>query len=189
MKLSIFSFVGVMALVLAGIGRAEDAATADLRRQVEELQTKLSLSEKAEELLVKEIEDLRKENAKLKGTAEPVNPAAEADQFRVGVVWVGEARINGKTGRWAVSISERDGQKFKGAVAMQGPDGKKAEVPVSGTAPSKGDGLVVLESPLVGRAKVFMRGRLSNGEIALALSATNRMGDKSFGSATLRPKN
>lgn len=181
-------WVGCLAACLAtGSARAQDGDT-DLRRKVDELEAKLRLAEETVDILEKETERLRAENAKLKG--EEARPAAsDSDPFRVGVVWIGEAKSGDKTGRWAISIAEREGNKFSGVAAIVGPDGKKAEVPVTGTAPDKGNGLVVFETPLVGRAKLFMRGRLVNGEIALAFSGTTRLGEKMFGSATLRPKN
>ena len=175
------------AFLAAGPARAQDAP--DLRRKVDELEAKLRLAEETVDLLEKENVRLRDENAKLKGGEPKSADASDSDPFRVGVVWVGEAKTGDKTAQWAISVSERDGNKLSGVSAVIGPDGKKAEVPFSGTAPAKGDGLVVLESPLVGRAKIFMRGRLVNGEIALAFSGTSRLGEKVFGSATLRPKN
>jgi len=181
-------FIGCLfSFVVGGAARAADNP-ADLRRQIEELETRLKLAEQSIELLEKEADTLRAENAKLRKES-PAAPANEMDPFRVGVVWVGEAKSNGKSGKWAISISEREGTKFSGVAAFLRPDGQKAEVEVSGKAPRDGNGLVVLESPLVGRAKMFMRGRLVNGEIALAFSGTNRLGEKLFGSATLRPKN
>lgn len=185
--------VGCLAVCLAacvdsGPAQAQDGS-ADLRLKVDELEARLKLAEQTVDILEKETERLRAENARLKGAEAKPTTSSDEDPFRVGVVWVGEARSGDKTARWAISISERDGNKFSGVAAIIGPDGKKAEVPVSGTAPENGNGLVVFESPLVGRAKMFMRGRLVNGEIALAFSGTSRLGDKLFGSATLRPKN
>jgi hypothetical protein len=175
------------AFLVAGSARAQDAP--DLRRKVDELEARLKLAEETVDILEKENVRLRDENAKLKGGEPKPTAASDTDPFRVGVVWVGEAKIGDKTAQWAISISERDGKKLSGVSAVIGADGKKADVPFSGTAPAKGDGLVVLETPLIGRAKMFMRGRLVNGEIALAFSGTTRLGDKLFGSATLRPKN
>jgi hypothetical protein len=175
------------AFLAAGAARAQDAT--DLRRKVDELEAKLKLAEETLDLLEKENVRLRDENAKLKGGEPKPADSSDNDPFRVGVVWVGEAKSGDKVGQWAISISERDGNKLSGVAAIVGPEGKKSEVPVSGTAPAKGDGLVVLETPLVGRAKIFLRGRLVNGEIALAFSGTSRLGEKFFGSATLRPKN
>jgi hypothetical protein len=181
--------VGCLAVCLAsGAAHAQDGA-ADLRLKVDELEARLKLAEQTVDILEKETERLRAENARLKGGEPKPMTSSDADPFRVGVVWVGEAKSGDRTANWAISISERDGNKFSGVAAIVGPDGKKSEVPVSGTAPEKDNGLVVLESPLVGRAKMFMRGRLVNGEIALAFSGTTRLGDKLFGSATLRPKN
>jgi hypothetical protein len=174
--------------VVSGVTWADDSP-AELRRQVEELETRLKLAEQSIELLEKEADALRAENAKLKKEDVSSGPKNEADPFRVGVVWVGEAKTNGKVGKWAISISERDGTKLSGVAAVIRPDGQKIEIEVSGRAPREGNGLVVLESAVVGRAKMFLRGRLVNGEIALAFSGTNRLGEKTFGSATLRPKN
>ena len=189
MKYSIVLVAGCLMTSLAcGAVKAEEEVT-ELKRQVAELEARLNLAERTVELLEKESEMLRAENAKLKGEAAPSSTADDSDPFQVGVVWVGEAKAAGKSGKWAISIAERDGSKLSGVAAIMSPDGKKFEIPVSGTAPVKGNGLVVLETPLVGRAKIFFRGRLLNGEIALAFSGTTRLGDKMFGSATLRPKN
>ncbi len=57
-----------------------------------------------------------------------------ADPFRVGVTWVGEAKAGNRTAKWAVSISERDGQRFSGGMVTVAPNGDKFEMPISGTA-------------------------------------------------------
>ncbi len=189
MKTLILLFVTCSTVLFAcTVSASDDTDVADLKRQISDLETRLGLAEKSAELLEKEIELLRKENAQLKGE-ERTSQAEEIDQFRVGVVWVGEARTGGRIAQWAVSVSERSERRFSGVVAIVAPDGKKSEFPVSGTAPATGNGLLVLESPLVGRAKLYMRGRVANGEAALAFSGTTRLGDKILGSATLRPKN
>lgn len=176
----------LLAVLVCGAAQAQEGA-ADLKGQIDELETRLKLADELVELLQKETETLRAENAKLKG--EETSAATDSDPFQVGVVWAGQAKTAGNTARWAISIAERNGNKLSGVVAVVGPEGNKNEFPVSGTAPAKGNGLVILESPLRGRAKIFLRGRLINGEIALAFSRTNRLGEKSFGSAYLRPRN
>ncbi len=112
-----------------------------------------------------------------------------ADPFRVGVTWVGEAKAGNRTAKWAVSISERDGQRFSGGMVTVAPNGDKFEMPISGTAPDSNNGLVVMETSLVGRARYFARGRLQNGEIALTFKGTTNLGQDIVGAATLRPKN
>ena len=85
-------------------------------------------------------------------------------------------------------MAERNGRKFAGAIAAINEDGKKHEIAVSGTAPENGNGVVVIESPIIGRAKLFMRGKLNNGAIALVFSGTTPLGKKFFGSAELKAK-
>jgi hypothetical protein len=172
---------------------ADDAETEKLKQQIEILELKFQLAEQSAEQLEKECAELRKENAKLKGAAPKDTPAKaeEEDQFRVGRVWVGvskDTRDPKKTNRWAISIAERDGTKMSGGLAIVTADGKKVDVPFTGTAPTSGDGLVVIESPLIGRAKIYARGRLTNGQASLAFSGTNPLGDKVFGAAAMKPE-
>jgi len=180
----------VSVLLICGIDFSSDCNAQDAaKQQIELLEAKLSLAEKTLELLEKECEELRKENARLKADKDK-SMNEEGDQFAPGVVWVGEAKTANKPPiRWAISVSERDGRKLAGVIALTTPDGRKVEQPISGTAPATGNGLVVIETPLIGRGQMFMRGRINSGEIALAFSGTTPLGDKHFGSATLRPKN
>tara|TARA_R110002073_G_scaffold148228_3_gene301250 strand:- start:15611 stop:16177 length:567 start_codon:yes stop_codon:yes gene_type:complete len=165
------------------------SSTEPLTQQVETLSLKLQLAEEQLERLQSECEELRKENALLKNEGTP-DDTPMGDPFAAGVVWAGEIKPSGnKTNRWAISISKRDGDKFEGVMATESPRGEKVEIQVTGKAPRNGNGLVVIESPLIGRAKIFMRGTLRNGAVALAVSGTNPMGKKNFGSATLVPKN
>ena len=169
-------------------GIAQDSTVEQLRQQIEILELKLQLAQQDAERLEAECEELRKQNALLKGDA---RDAAEGkdDPFEPGNVWSGEAINNEKVKtQWALSISERNGRSFQGAIAAINSDGKKVEFAVSGKAPERGSGLVEFESPVMGRAKMFMRGTLRNGAIALAFSGTTPLGQKFFGSATLRPK-
>lgn len=169
-------------------GIAQESSLEQLQHQVELLELKLQLAEKEAERLEAECEELRKENDRLRGTAKDAN-AAKPDPFEPGVVWMGEAINNDKVKtQWALSISARDGRKFEGAIAAINSDGKKFEFPVSGKAPENGNGPVEFESPIMGRARMFMRGTLRNGSMALAFSGTTALGRKFFGSATLRPK-
>ncbi len=62
-------------------------------------------------------------------------------------------------------------------------------MPVAGKAPTGAEGEFTLQTSMVGRAQFFARGRLNNGEVALAFSGTNALGEKKVGPATLRPKN
>ncbi|PQO26579.1 hypothetical protein C5Y97_29810 [Blastopirellula marina] len=167
---------------------AQDPNLELLKQRVELLELKLQLAEQESERLEKECEELRKENAKLKGVAQ-TSPMNSKDPFEPGVVWLGDAINDDKVKtRWALSVSDRKGRSFEGVIAAINDDGKKMEFSVSGKAPSAGNGLVEFESPLMGRAKMFMRGTLKNGEIALAFSGTTPLGKKIFGSATLKPK-
>ncbi|MCA8985641.1 MAG: hypothetical protein R3C12_22940 [Planctomycetaceae bacterium] len=171
-----------------GVGVAQEPGLEQLQHRVELLELKLQLAEQESERLEKECEELRKENARLKGDAKDASDAKH-DLFEPGAVWVGEAINNDKKKtQWALSVSERKGRTFKGAIAAINSDGNKLEFEVSGKAPEHGSGIVEFESPLIGHAKMFMRGTLRNGEIALVFSGTTRLGQKFFGSATLRPK-
>lgn len=133
------------------------------------------------------VPDRAKDNDRLTGDTNEA-AAAKEDPFAPGAVWVGEAinNVNVRT-QWSLSVSERNGPAFKGRVDAIHGDGNSFEFEVSGKAPDQGNGLVEFESPLIGRAKMFMRGTLRNGEIALECSGTSRLGDKFFGTATLRP--
>ncbi|WP_372725227.1 hypothetical protein [Novipirellula sp.] len=169
---------------------SQDAAESSLNQRIETLELKLQLAEQQIKQLNEECEALRKENASLKEVeAESSDPAK--DQFAPGVVWGGLSKIPGQKDelRWAISIAQRDGDKLEGVVATHSPSGDKIEFPVTGKAPRRGDGLVIIESPVVGRAKIFMRGTLRNGSVALAFSGTSPLGKKFFGSAALSPKN
>jgi hypothetical protein len=177
----------VMAIICSPCA-ADDAESQKLRARIEQLESQLVVTDEALTMLEKECEKLRGEIRAMKGEKE-VKTSDVADPFALGVVWVGEAKIKGQVGKWAISVQERDGNKLSGVIAVVGPGGGKQEIPVSGVAPSSGDGLLTLESPLIGRAKTFMRGHLNNGEVALAVSVTNRLGEKAFGAATLRPAN
>lgn len=159
---------------------------------IDELKRRVTTLESRMELLEQLIDSLVAQNAKGKRMeSSPAAPALKeaADPFRVGVVWVGEAKSGDKVAKWALSVSGREGNRLTAGVVVALPNGEKQEFGLAGTAPGSGDGLVVLESELVGRAKIFARGRLQNGEIALTFSGTSKLGDKMFGSATLRPKN
>jgi hypothetical protein len=170
------------------VGIAQESGLEQLQQRVELLELKLQLAEQESERLEKECEELRKENARLRGGDKDTG-AAKDDPFEPGSVWVGEAINNDKIKtKWALSVSERKGRTFKGAIAAINSDGNRLEFEVSGKAPDQGGGLVEFESPLIGRAKMLMRGTLRNGEIALAFSGTTRLGQKFFGSATLRPR-
>ena len=160
----------------------QDGTAEPLAQQIEVLELKLQLAEAQLETLQAECEALRKENAAFK-KEEMRKEVAVEDQFAPGVVWVATSKSTGgkKNIPWAISISKRDGDKFEGGVATQSPNGEKFEFPVTGRAPRTGDGLVVLESPMIGRAKMFMRGTLRNGSIAIAFSATSPLGEKRFG--------
>jgi hypothetical protein len=184
-------FFGLFAIQNAGA--ADDAEIEKLKQQIEILELKLQLAEQSAEQLEKESAALREENAKLKGEAPKSTPttADEEDQFRVGRVWVGvskDTRDPKKTNRWAISVAERDGTKMNGGLAIVTADGKKVDVPFTGTAPAKGDGLVVIETPLLGRAKIYARGRLTNGHVSLAISGTSPLGEKVFGAAAMKPE-
>ncbi|TWU01764.1 hypothetical protein [Neorhodopirellula pilleata] len=178
----------VFAVMSQGYSQESDSET--MTSQIELLSLKLQLAEEQLEKLQDECEALRRENAKLK-QAEGNEDVPTKDQFATGVVWAGVSTVfgNQKTSRWALSISKRDGEKLEGGVATESPSGEKIEFPVTGKAPRSGDGLIVLETPMIGRAKLFMRGTVRNGGIALAFSGTNPLGKKMFGSATLAPKN
>ena len=178
----------ILVVNTSGVGIAQESGLEQLQLRVELLELKLRLAEQEADRLEKECEELRKENARLNGGVNDAS-AARDDLFEPGTVWVGEAINNDKVKtQWALSVSERRGRTFKGAIAAINSDGNKLEFEVSGKAPEHGSGLVEFESPLIGRAKMFMRGSLRNGEIALAFSGTTRLGQKFFGSATLRPK-
>lgn len=182
------AFLPIFLTAISSLCAADDAQDQMLRERIDQLESQLAAADEAMALLEKEGETLRSENRKLKGEKEP-EAAITQDPFGVGVVWVGDAKINGQIGKWAISITERNGNKLSGVIAAAGPAGGKLEIPVSGVAPASGNGLVTFESPLIGRAKSFMRGRLINGEIALAVSITGRLGEKAFGSANLSPAN
>jgi hypothetical protein len=171
-----------------GGGLAQESSLQQLQHRVELLELKLQLAQQESDRLEKECNELRKENARLRGDAQGPDATTD-DPFEPGRVWVGEAVNNDKIKtKWALSVSERKGRTFKGAIAAINSDGNKVEFEVSGKAPDNGNGLVEFESPLIGRAKMFMRGTLRNGEIALAFSGTTRLGQEFFGSAALRPK-
>jgi hypothetical protein len=185
---SLISLAAVLIFHTHGVCIAQDSSLEQLQHRVELLELKLQIAEKESERLEKECEELRKENARLKGDTKDPNPA-KRDPFEPGALWVGEAINNDKIKtQWALSVSERKGRTFRGAIAAINSDGTKLEFEVSGKAPEVGNGLVEFESPLIGRAKIFMRGNLRNGEIALAFSGMGRLGQKFVGSATLRPK-
>lgn len=184
------AFFSLLPIQIAGA--ADDAEIEKLKQQIEILELKLQLAEQSAEQLEKECEELRKENGKLKGNSPKDEKVAEdEDPFRVGRVWVGvskDTRDPKKTNRWAISIAERDGTKMSGGLAIVTADGKKVDVPFTGTAPAKGDGLVVIETPLLGRAKIYARGRLTNGHVSLAISGTSPLGEKVFGAAAMKPE-
>lgn len=183
-------------LTMPSVGFANDAELEKLKQQIEVLELKLKLAEQTAEVLEKECAALRNENARLKGMdakgkADKSEKPDENDQFRVGAVWVGvskDTRDPKRVTRWAISVSERDGEKLSGGLAIVNPDGKKADVPFSGKAPATGDGLVVIETPAIGRAKILARGRLVNGVASLVFSGTNPLGEKAFGAAAMKPE-
>jgi hypothetical protein len=192
-------FAQVVMIIVAGLmtmpsfGFANDAELEKLKQQIELLETKLRLAEQTAEILKKECADLRNENARLKGmdSKGKSDKPDEGDQFRVGAVWVGVSKSTNdpqRVTRWAISVSERDGEKLSGGLAIVNPDGKKADVPFSGKAPATGDGLVVIETPAIGRAKILARGRLVNGVASLVFSGTNPLGEKIFGAAAMKPE-
>ena len=165
----------------------------DLKQKIELLEAKLELAERTIELLEKENETLRKEAGNRSGKdddgMDDDSRTRQTDQFHTGVVWAGLATVNkDKKTPWAISIATRDGKKFTGAIAFKGKNNEKIELPVSGTAPASGDGLVVIETPVIGRGKMYARGNLRNGVIALAYSLTDQFGKKHFGAASLESK-
>jgi hypothetical protein len=176
-------------------------SVSELKKRIEQLEAKVQLLERSISMIFTELDKGTTSNLAGSGPsnatkmAETTKPAVNdlSDPFRVGVTWAGEVSVRNARGnlktKWAISISERDGDRFGGGLVVGMPDGEIIETPVSGTAPSNGDGLVVMETPLIGRAKSFARGRLQNGEIALTVKATSKLGEEVVGSATLRPKN
>ncbi|MDX1928724.1 MAG: hypothetical protein SFV81_19500 [Pirellulaceae bacterium] len=169
----------------------------ELKSRVDQLETKVKLLERLVTSLLEERESESSKGTTQKDTSSSTSAArvAQADEnavdaFRVGVTWVGELKgTGGKAGKWAISVSERNGDKFGGGMVVVGPNGEKLELPISGTVPVTGNGLVIMETPLVGRQKAFARGRMQNGEIALTFKATNKLGEDVIGACTLRPKN
>ncbi|AMV35559.1 hypothetical protein VN12_25935 [Pirellula sp. SH-Sr6A] len=173
----------------------------DLKQRIEQLEAKVQLLEKSISMLFTELDKGTASGSAGTGTsgapkmAESTKPPVndQSDPFRVGVTWVGDVAVKSARGtaksKWAISISERDGTRFAGGLVIGMPDGQIVESPVSGTAPTNGDGLITLETPLIGRAKSFARGRVQNGEIALTVKGTTKLGEDVVGSATLRPKN
>ncbi len=162
----------------------------DLKSKVTQLELQVDEQKTLIETLKRERDESRREVQRLKGNPPPAPPAATGtDPFRVGVVWVGEAKSGANLGKFALSISERDGENYKGAIVTVTADGQKNEMPVAGKAPTGAEGEFTLQTSMVGRAQFFARGRLNNGEVALAFSGTNALGEKKVGPATLRPKN
>lgn len=116
----------------ATIGFSQESETAELNQQIELLAIKLELAEKSAELLETELESLRKENVRLKGE-DKKTASSQDDPFEPGSVWAGEAINNDKLRtHWALSVAERNGRKFEGAIAAINEDGKKHEIAVSG---------------------------------------------------------
>lgn len=181
-------------------GFAQESVT-ELKKRIEQLEAKVQLLEKSISMIFTELDKGTTGTPAGSGLssatkmAETPKPAVndQSDPFRVGVTWVGDLAVKNARGsaksKWAISVSERDGDRFSGGIVVGMPNGEIIETPISGTVPSDGDGLVVMETPLVGRAKSFARGRMQNGEIALTVKATTKLGEEVVGAATLRPKN
>ena len=157
----------------------------ELKSKISKLEARVEEQSALIAALKRERDQLKSELERLKEPA----PSSSADPFRVGVVWVGEIKAEGVTGKFAISISEREGGNYKAGLVLQKPNGEKVEFQVSGKAPTGPEGDFTMQSPMVGRAQFFARGRLQNGEIALAYSGTNALGEKKVGPGTLRPKN
>ncbi|QDT14422.1 hypothetical protein [Alienimonas californiensis] len=189
-------------LIVAGLGAALPAGLrgGELEDRIKTLELQLQLAETTAALLEKENEALRQENAALKAKHAAAPAAADAsemppaeggeaaDPFRVGAVWYGTLR-GGKDGKeqmkWALSVSERTGDRIAGGVAFDVPGKPKFEMKFTGSAPTDGDGPVTVETERVGQAKLFMRGRLANGAVTGACSMTDPHGRKKYGSAAL----
>ena len=188
MKTALLSVPLVLVLAV-NQASAQQPTEVELAQRIEILELKLQLAEQQIKQLENECESLRKENATLKQEQGGSTESAE-DPFAEGVVWAGRVKFYGsdKGPPWAISISKRNGNKFEGAVATVNREGEKFEFPVSGTAPREGNGVVVVESPTIGRAKLFARGTLRNGAVALSISTTDAFGKKKFADASLVPK-
>jgi len=172
------------------VAYCQDSSTESLTQKIEILKLQLQLAESQVEKLQQECEALRKENAELVSGVKEGEMVEPEDQFSVGTVWAGMSKTVGKKDsvRWAISVSKRDGEKFEGGLAAINAQDRKLDLPVTGRAPQNGNGLVVIETPLMGRGKIFMRGTLRNGIVALAFSGTDPLGKKFVGSASLENK-
>lgn len=188
--LSFLSFWVALVICSQPVAQAQETESNSLESRIEILELKLQLAEARIAQLQRENSDLAKENAALKKADARSTAAKEQDLFEVGRVWVGESISDSKKRtNWAVSISKRDGRNFEGGIAAKADDGKKLEFPFTGKAPIGENGIVIIESPMMGRAKIFMRGTLRNRAVALVFSGTGPLGGKFFGSASLRPEN
>ncbi|MCA9065306.1 MAG: hypothetical protein KDA96_19695, partial [Planctomycetaceae bacterium] len=124
-----FTILLAISLVVStcSVGIAQESGVEQLQQRVELLELKLKLAEQEAERLEKECEELRKQNAQLRGEAKADSGDSD-DLFEPGTVWVGEAINNDKAKtQWALSVSERKGRTFKGAIAAINSDGNKVE--------------------------------------------------------------
>lgn len=113
------------------------------------------------------------------------------DPFPAGSVWMGDMRLakeDSRTGQAALTVAERNGETFKGALVVKGPGGRVFTFEVTGTAPTKAAGAVICETPKEGLQQLKLRGKLSNGVTTLGVVGTSPFGDKGAAAIVLKQK-
>ncbi len=115
-----------------------------------------------------------------------------SDPFARGAVWSGQRAFGLEGARpeeWRLTITERDGLKFKGEALMLRGQGNDATYKVEGTAPTKDEGPVDFLTEKKGLFQQHYRGTLADGEVFLSFDGTAfKDGSKATGTATLRPR-
>ena len=124
--------------------------------------------------------------------AELVAKLPSDDPFAEGAVWVGDFKVAQKGTavlKWALTITERSGTKFRGDILVKNRDMEVETIRVAGTATDKARGAIVCQTERKGLAQVRLTGKLENGEAVLIFSGINDLGVRGAGVATLKPKN
>jgi hypothetical protein len=124
----------------------------------------------------------------------PVHAAEEEDKdpFAAGAIWVGTAKAampDAPEKKMVLTVTERMGGKVGGEISFKNPKGELITVKVSGTAPQKRSGAVILESEKVGIAQFKLRGKLQNNAATLVITGTGPLGGKGGGVVVFTPQN
>ena len=121
-------------------------------------------------------------------------PVETADPFAQGAVWSGKRFFvlprGVKPEDLQLTVTDRDGMKFKGELTLLRPEGNDDTYKVEGVATNKSAGPIDFRTEKKGFFQLRFQGRLSNAGLALEWGGSSFVnGSRVSGTASLKPKN